>query len=223
MCFVLAGGSILSLPQQAANAAILQNINASVHAREDNLLGYTVTEQYHVYRNHDQSHPAAEMVVKTTYQRDLGKNFSVVSLNGSLLFRKMLQQVLETEKQMTQPANRSTALITPANYEMTVKGPAVMSGRNCIAVAIKPRRDSPYLFSGTIWVDAQTQAIVQLEGTSAKSPSIFSGPTQVLRQYATIDGFPMATRAHAVSNSSLLGQTVIDIDYVGYQVQSRGN
>jgi hypothetical protein len=129
--------------------------------------------------------------------------------------------VLATEKKMTPPSNRVTALITPANYEMTVKGPTAVDGRNCIALAIKPRRESPYLFSGTLWVDAQNQAIVQLDGVAAKSPSVLSGPTQISRQYIVIDGFPMAAHARAVSNSSLLGQTVIKIDYTGYQIQAK--
>jgi len=203
------------------NAVVVQGIDASGHAREDHLLGYTVMEHYAVFRKHDEQHPAAEMVLKTTYQRDLGKNFAVVSSSGSLLMRKLLDEVLATEKKMTQPSNRVTALITPANYEMSVKGPAVVDGRNCIVLALKPRRESPYLFSGTLWVDAQNQAIVQLEGVAAKSPSVLSGPTQISRQYVVIDGFPMAAHARAVSTSSLLGQTVIKIDYSGYQIQAK--
>jgi hypothetical protein len=207
--------------QNDPNGAVVRGIDASVHAREDHLLGYTVTEHYAVFRKHDDQHPAAEMVLKTTYQRDSGKNFAVVSSSGSLLMRKLLDEVLATEKKMTQPSNRVTALITPANYEMSVKGPAVLDGRNCITLALKPRRESPYLFSGTLWVDAQNQAIVQLEGVAAKSPSVLSGPTQISRQYIVIDGFPMAAHARAVSTSSLLGQTVIKIDYSGYQIQAK--
>ena len=65
----------------------------------------------------------------------------------------------------------------------------------------------------------KNEAIVQLQGVSAKSPSMLTGPSEVFRQYTQIDGFPMATHAKAVSNSSLLGQTTIKIDYTGYQMQ----
>ena len=220
LCLILPGAIIPGRTETDPNGAVLQGIDASVHAREDHLLGYSVTEHYAVFRKHDELHPAAEMVLKTTYQRDSGKNFNVVSSSGSLLLRKLLDEVLDTEKKMTQPSNRVAVLITPANYEMTVKGPVTVDGRNCIAVAIKPRRQSPYLFSGTLWVDAQNQAIVQLQGVASKSPSVLTGPTQVARQYSLIDGFPMATHARAVSTSSLLGQTVIKIDYTGYQIQA---
>src|SRR4051794_27586654 len=213
-------GAGRSLRAQDANARVIQGIDAAVHARENNLPGYTVTEHYVVFRNHDEQHPVAEMVVKTTYQKEVGKNFSVQSLTGSLVMRKMLEAVLDTEKRMTQPANRSTAVITSANYEMTVKGAEMVDGRACLAVAIKPRRASPYLFSGTIWVDAGNDSIVQLDGVTSKSPSIVTGPSQVFRRYTTINGLSMATHAQAVSSSSLLGQTVIKIDYTGYQIQS---
>ena len=219
--FLLAGAAGRSQTQPDVNAAILQGIDASVHARETNLLGYTVTEHYVVYRNHDEEHAAADMVVKTTYKRDVGKNFSVVSLQGSMVMRKMLEEVLATEKRMTQPANRITAVIMSANYAMAVKGPAVVDSRKCIAVAIKPRKPSPYVFNGTVLVDAENEAIVQLEGIAAKSPTFLSGPSQIVRQYTMIDGFAMATHARAVSNSSLLGQTIVKIDYIDYQLQSQ--
>ena len=217
--FLLAGAAGRSQPRPDVNAAILQGIDASVHARETNLLGYTVTEHYVVYRNHDEQHAVADMVVKTTYQRDVGKSFSIVSLQGSMVMRKMLEEVLATEKKMTQPANRITAVIISTNYEMAVKGPAVVDGRNCVAVAIKPRKPSPYVFNGTVLVDAQNEAIVQLEGIAARSPTFLSGPSQIVRQYTMIDGFAMATHARAVSNSSLLGQTIVKIDYLDYQLQ----
>ncbi len=154
-------------------------------------------------------------------RREVGKNFSIVSETGPLLLRKMLETILDSERKMTQPANRATAVITPGNYEMTVNELETVEGRNCMTVAIKPRRVSPYLFNGTIWVDARDQSIVQLQGVAAKSPSMLTGPSEVFRQYTLIDGFSMATHAKAVSNSSLLGQTIIKIDYTGYQMQLR--
>ena len=219
LCTVLSGLAISA--QSNDNGTIIEGINASVQSREDHLLGYTVTEHYAVFRKGDETKPVAEMVLKTTYQRDSGKNFSVISSSGSLLLRKLLDEVVASEKKMTQPANRATALITPANYEMTVKGRASIDGRNCISVLLKPRRESPYLFSGTLWVDAQNQAIVRLEGVAPKSASMFAGPAEISRQYAIIGGFPMATHARAVSNSALLGQTVIKIDYSDYQIQAK--
>lgn len=204
------------------SAAILQGIDAAVNAREQGLLGYTVTEHYAVFRNKDQVNPAAEMTVKTTYRKDVGKSYAILSESGSNLLRKqVLEPILDRERELTEPANRATAVITSANYEMAVKGAQEVDGRNCVLVALRPRRESTYLFNGTIWVDAQDYSIVQLEGTASKSPTVLTGPAQVTRQYTMIDGFPMATHAKAVSNSWLLGQTTIKIDYTGYEMMVR--
>jgi hypothetical protein len=135
------------------------------------------------------------------------------------LLRKALEMVLENEQRITQPANRAHAVITSENYEMTVKGNETIDGQDCVALALKPRRESPYLFNGTIWVDAHNEAIVRLHGFTARSPSIFTGVSEVFRDYATIEGFPLATHAKAISNSWLLGQTVIKIDYLNYQLE----
>jgi outer membrane lipoprotein-sorting protein len=212
--------AVVPLPAQAdANAELIRKIDASVQAREQGLLGYTVNERYTVFRNHDESHPVAEMMVKTTYQKDAGKNFIIVSESGSELMRRVLEVILDNERRLTRPANRSGAVIAPANYEMSVKGSAEIDGRNCVAVALKPRHPSEFVMNGTIWVDAEDGSIVRLEGITARSPSIFSGASQVFRQYTMIDGFPVATHAQAVSNSWLVGQTVIKIDYTDYAMQ----
>lgn len=218
---LLVAGLSSSPAQQNDNATIIQRIDASVRAREQGLLGYTVMEHYAVFRNQDEQHPVAEMTVKTTYQRDAGKNFSIVSETGSALLRKVLEIILDNERRMTRPANRATVVISPANYDMTVKGSETVDGRKCLAVLIKPRRSSQYVLNGTVWVDAEDGSIVQLEGVTARSPSIFAGASQVLRQYTTIGGFPMATHARAVSDSWLVGQTIITIDYTNYEIQLR--
>jgi hypothetical protein len=75
------------------------------------------------------------------------------------------------------------------------------------------------MIDGTLWVDARDGEIVRLEGSATQSPSIFTGPAQVMRLYASVNGFAMATQARAVSDSFLLGQTVVTIDYRDYQIQ----
>jgi hypothetical protein len=57
---------------------------------------------------------------------------------------------------------------------------------------------------------------VRIEGNATQSPSIFTGPAQVMRRYAEMSGFAMATEARAVSESFLLGQTVVTIQYSDY-------
>lgn len=221
-CAVIAAGVLVGVPSNAqhpADSDIFQKVNASVAARDQNVLGYTVTEHYSVFRNQEKVHPAAEMTVKTTYRKDAGKSYEVITESGSeFLLKEVLARVLDSEKTMSQPANRAGELITTQNYNMTVQSAEVVDGRQCIRVAIAPRRTAPNLFKGTIWVDAQDGSIVALEGIASKSPTMLAGAAEVARHYAQIDGFPMATHATATTGSWLLGQTTIEIEYTGYQI-----
>jgi hypothetical protein len=208
--------------QEDQNSAIIRGIDASVAARDANVLAYTVTEHYSMYRSRDKDHPVAEMSVKTDYEQGRGKSYTILSESGSaLLRREVLERVLDHEKIMNEPANLVRELITSANYTMHIQGTENAGNRSCFVVAIAPKHNAPYLFSGKIWVDAQDESIVQLQGIASQSVSFFTGPAQVSRTYASINGFPMATHAAAASSSWLLGLTTIEIDYTGYQIKLR--
>ena len=217
-------GSLASPAQQPDSAAIIQKVDAAVKARVDGILGYTDTEHYAVYRNHDEVHPVAEMTVKTTYRQDSGKSYAILSQSGSQIIRNMvLGSILDNEKHINLPGIREGSWITSANYEMKLQSGATQSlnGRECYLLRLIPKRKAPYLVDGTLWVDSRDGAIVQLQGMASKSASYLTGPTQMMRQYTNIYGFAEATQARAVSNSFLFGQTVVTIDYRDYRIQLR--
>ncbi|HUY95036.1 MAG TPA: hypothetical protein VMU71_07040 [Terracidiphilus sp.] len=206
------------------SAAVIQGIDRSVLHRDDSVLSYAVTEHYTVFRNGDDAHPAAEMSVKTTYTKDAGKNYQILSESGpALLRREVLERALENEKSLNEPANRGHVLITSANYGMTVEGSAQVDGRDCFLVNIVPRQNAAYLFRGRIWVDERNEDIVRLEGVATKSASMLIGPAQVVRRYAEADGLPMATHASVTVSSWLLGPTRVEIEYTGYAITHAGS
>jgi outer membrane lipoprotein-sorting protein len=223
--FLIGGlGAAQARAQQFDQAAVIQKVDAAVKARLDGIEGYNVTEHYAVYRNKDESHPVAEMMVNTTYRRDTGKEYTIVSQSGSEIIRSMvLGTILDHEKQINQPGTREGSWFTSANYEMQLKSGGIqqVDGRDCLALAISPKRKAPNLIQGTMWVDAADGSIVQVQGVASKSPSVFTGPAQMMRQYTKVNGFSQATHARAVSNSLLFGETVVKIDYTDYKIQLR--
>ena len=189
--------------------------------RIDRLADYTVTEHYAVFRGKDESHPAAEMLVKTAYRKQTGKSYNIISQSGAAIWRnEVLGTLLDNEKRMSQPGNVGTALINSSNYDMKLDATALeqLNGRDCVVLDITPRRNSQYLFKGKLWVDAQDFSIVQLKGTASKSAFFLASAAEVVRQYDEMNGLPMAIHAQAVSSSSLLGQTVVKIDYTNYKL-----
>jgi hypothetical protein len=220
--------SILSLDpkltagQQLDPAAVVRSVDAAVFARVNSIAGYTVTEHYAVFRGDDQAHPVSEMTVKTTYRKGAGKSYQVLSAKGSTVIRRLgLEPILESERNINLPGNVEHSLITSANYEMTLKTPTAqrLDGRECLVLAINPKRKAPNLIVGAIWVDANDYTIVRLEGVASKAPTVFAGATHMMRQYAKVDGFSMATNARAESNTFLYGRTAVTIDYSNYEIQ----
>jgi len=182
----------------------------------------TRTEHYVVYRGGDETHASAEMTVETTYSKETGKSYKIVSESGSELIQKyVLHSILETERTINLPGNREKSWLTSANYEMHLKSGAMerLDGRDSVAMAITPRQSAPNLVKGTLWVDARDGSIVKIDGVGSASASVFTGPTKMMRQYAMIGGFAMATHARAESDSFLLGKTVVTIDYEDYKIQ----
>jgi len=214
--------SALLRAQQPDEASVIRHIDAVVEARFQAVLGFTDTEHYAVYRNNDETHPAAEMTVRTTYDKDTGKSYAIVSETGSEVLRHfVLDSLLENERRINEPANRRASWFISANYEMKLQPGGIqrIDGRDCLAVSLKPRDKAANLIEGTMWVDAKNYSTVQIQGIATKSPSMFSGPAHVMRQYANLSGFAQAVHARAASNSTLFGQTTVVIDYLDYTIK----
>jgi hypothetical protein len=191
-------------------------------ARFDGIEGYTVTEHYAVYRGQDEIHPAAEMTVKTTYRKDAGKSYQIVSQSGSGIIIKFgLDPLLDNEKRINDPSYRAASWFTSANYEMKLKSGQTerINGSDCLALSITPKHKAANLLAGTIWVDAGDYAILRVDGVSSKRPTMWSGPAHMVRDYEKLSGYAEATHARAVSDSSLFGRTVVTIDYRDYKIQ----
>ena len=208
---------------QTNDADLIERINAAVYTRYEHVAGFTDVEHYAVFRGKDQAHPAAEMTVKVTYRKGAGKSYVVLSQSGSQVVQRFgLRPLLENEKKINDPATVRQSWFTSDNYEMRVKPEKRLLGnRQCVAVAIAPRRKAPNMIDGTLWVDARDGSIVQVEGIASKSPSVFAGATRMMRQYAEVSGYAMATHARAESASRLFGRTVVVIDYSEYHLKIR--
>lgn len=211
--------------QQPDLETIIRGVDASVRNRIDRIADYTVTEHYIVLRGKDEN-PAAEMLVQTVYRKQNGKNYTILSQNGSSLLRsEVLGTLLDNEKKMSQPGNVETALINSSNYEMKLDANpfANLNGHDCLVLDISPRRTSEYLFKGKLWVNVRDFAIVQLQGTASKAAFFLAKAAEVSRQYEEVEGLPMATHVEAVSGSALLGTTVVKVDYLNYKIDLNSN
>lgn len=211
-------------PQQADPATIIRDLEAANVSRHKNLVEYSNIEHYAVYRGKDQTHPTAEMTVRVTYKKAVGKSYTILSQSGSgVVLKYGLHALLENEKAINDPTRVAQSWFSTANYEMQLKPNVtrVIDGRTCLAVAISPRHKAPNLVEGTLWVDARDHTLVEVEGVASKKPSVFAGTTKMMRRYVKMTGYAMATHAHAESSSFFFGHTAVTIDYTDYQFRLR--
>lgn len=212
----------LTPAQQPSEASFIRNIDTAVQTRYDRVLGFTDVEHYSVFRGSDQTHPAAEMTVRVTYRKGVGKSYQILSQSGSKIIQSFgLQPLLEHEKAINHPGQVRQSWFTSENYVMKLNPgpPSLVNGHPCLAVSIKPRHKAPNMVRGTLWVDPTDYAILRVEGVASKSPSVFAGTTHMRRDYVRIDGFAQAVHARAQSDSFFFGRTVVLIRYSDYQIQ----
>jgi hypothetical protein len=222
--FILVLFRVPGLTQEHDPAAVIRVVDAAVGARFENILGFTDVEHYAVYRGDDQVHPVAEMTVKDTYKKGVGKSYAILSESGSsILLHFGLKPLLESEQTINEPGNVEKSWFNSANYNMKLNSATVqkLNGRDCFALEINPREQAPNLIIGTMWVDAKDGTLAQINGVASKNPSAFSGTTHMMRQYTNIDGYSMAIHARAESDSPLFGHTIVTIDYSDYKLESQ--
>jgi hypothetical protein len=210
--------------QQPDAATVIHDLDAANESRFENVLGFTDIEHYAVFRGKDHVHPEAEMTVRATYKKGVGKTYEVLSQSGSSLIQKFgLQPLLDNEKAINNPATVAQSWFTSANYQMELKPGVtqIIDGRTCLAIAISPRRKAPNMVEGTLWVDEHDHMQIEVEGIASKSPSVFAGTTKMMRRYASMQGYAMATHARAESTNLLFGRTVVTIEYSDYHFQMR--
>jgi hypothetical protein len=208
---------LVGAPSCAGNDNIVQEIDQAQDAREMRLTGYTVTEHYTI-RNSRFSAPA-ETVVATTYVKGTGKTYNVISRTGpSFLQTRVFDRILKEEEEMSRGEQRKSALVTSANYRMKLVGQEDLDGRMCDVVELTPRTKSAHRLRGKAWFDSGSHVLVRIEGKPTSSPSFLAGYPDVVRDYTQVDGFSLARKSHAVSQTFLLGKTDLMIEYTDYRV-----
>jgi hypothetical protein len=214
---VLTGCSCNELDVKEQRQDLIHQIDQAELRRETKLAGYTVTEYYKIENSHF-SKPA-EAIIETTYKRGQGNTYKVVSRTGpSLLRNRVLDRLLQEERDMSRGRTRKQAIITSANYDMKLIGNEVVGGTMCDVLELIPKKKSPYLLKGRLWLDPAKIVIVKIEGKPPTSASFFSGRPQIVREYKEVNGLALAQHSHAVSSGFLFGRSTVDIDYRNYHV-----
>ena len=165
-------------------------------------------------------HKRAEMVVRVKYTFPGKKEFEVISTSGSgIVQRLVLRRLIETEKKTSEDEEaREHTRITPENYQFQWLGADVIDARPCYRLAVEPRRKTPLLFRGVIWVDAEDSAVVRIEGSPAKSPSFWTRKIRFEQRYGKVGPFWLPLSNESRSEVRIFGDSETSIEYCEYEI-----
>ncbi len=74
------------------------------------------------------------------------------------------------------------------------------------------------MMQGRIWVDAEDFAIVRVEATPAKNPSVLIRNTVVVQQYSKQGAFWLPVSNRSETDSMLFGRTEVLVSSSAYEV-----
>lgn len=125
--------------------------------------------------------------------------------------------MLVSETSASLPPEKARHQITAANYRVRLLGTELAAGRTCYILQLAPRTRNHLLIVGKAWVDAESYAVVRIEGQFAASMSILLGTPRISEEFIEMNGFWLPGHVRSVTSSFLLGQTELNILYSNYQ------
>lgn len=201
----------------------ISRADAVIRARFANIVRYTVTEHYAVYRNGAWT-PSAERTVQATYEKSKGTRYTTISQSGSSVWQsQVIEPSLASDQHINDPETRQQLMLTTDNYEFHVEpGIVPVLGRDCFLLNVKARKPSAYLIDGKAWVNAESYRLVRIQGTQSKSLSLWAGTPLITSDFIDVNGFAMVTHEKIEAHNVLIGRTVEEIAYRDYEVVGGG-
>jgi hypothetical protein len=218
-CLIAIGGLIGAFAADSVAPSadeILAGIENENNRRHDLLKEYSGSRQY-MLQNMRFGKQAA-VAVLMTYSRMDGERYTVVARSGSDRLNDIINNVLASESRASLPPENVRHQITSANYRVRLLGTEVAAGRSCYVLELAPRIKTRFLIVGKVWVDADSYAVVRIEGQFAASLSMLVGAPLISEEFIEVHGFWLPLHVRSVASSFLLGPTELEISFSNYQL-----
>jgi hypothetical protein len=217
-----ANSTATSSSAASAPLSVDQVVDNLVRRNQERARALLHSEATRVYRIVYQGFPGdreAEMTVLATYDSPATKNFRVISHRGSkLLVDRVLNRLLESEKEAAQPAISAQTQLNRDNYSFSFAGyePADLGGQYVLQVS--PKSKSKYVYRGKVWVDGTDFAVTRIEGEPAQNPSFWTKKNAIHHEYQKVEAFWLPVKNESVSEIRLGGRATLTIEYKDYHV-----
>jgi len=185
-------------------------------------VSYQVIREYRLIGANDSS-ANSDVVAEVDFRPPASKNYRIQKSSGSSRGQQVVRRVLDHEVEATSTGNQARTVINRDNYDFNYIGEAVLEGRPCYLLELKPKRKEKDLISGEVWVDKHSFLVRQVYGEIAKTPSWWLKKVRVKLTFADLDGTWLQTGMEAVADVRILGPHTLTsriLDYRGAEVAS---
>lgn len=189
---------------------------------------YTTERTYRIAYTGTGGDHAGELYVHADYVGGERKRLTVTSQTGSpFLCDRILKKLVEDEAEESGEANRKM-MLTPDNYDVTLMGEETVMGVDFApgaaangavktwVLAVSPKRDNKYGYSGKVWISQDDYAIVRIVGEPAKAPSFLMERAKFDSLYARRGQIWLPARNRSKTHLRFGGDADLTIDYGTY-------
>ena len=161
---------------------------------------------------------SGEFDVERHYTAPKTLQFKPVRFTGDGFVKtNVIVRLLQSEVDQIQKDQPAQTAIANQNYKFSYKGTEEINGRLAHVYQVKPRRKSPGLFKGLIFIDPFTGGIARAQGRLVKSPSIFIKNIDFVQDYADFGSFTFPVHMHSEAKARLVGRVIVDIFHRDYR------
>jgi len=188
-----------SADEQSDSVRMLRRVSAAENERESGVGKVTCTRQY-TLRNKRWEKDAVMRVLMTADTRTGAKQYEVLSMQADGLQKKVFQKVLDAEIEGSRRgSSEGDNSVTTANYDFEPAGTESIHGKEYVVVHLKPKRSSKFLIVGKAWIDPHENAIVRVEGYTARSVSFWIGKPHITQSFRKVDDVWVSATNRSVS------------------------
>jgi len=99
--------------------------------------------------------------------------------------------------------------ISRRNYDFALLGRETVEGHDCYVLQLTPKRQAVELINGKAWIDAHDFILRQIQGATAKNPSMWIKGLTLTINYGQVNGIWVQTSTRAVAEVRFVGPHVL--------------
>lgn len=159
----------------------------------------------------------SEVVAEINFRPPAYGDYRIQSSSGSTRGPQLVRRILDQEVGVSSTDNKASSAITADNYSFTYVGEAILDGRSCYVLGLKPRRVEKDLISGQAWVDKHSFLIRQVDGEVEKTPSWWLKTVRVKLVFTDLDGIWIQKSMEAVADVRIVGSHTLTSRILDYR------